>query len=131
MTSQSKVTDLSHGLVEVKNKTKWIVSSLAATKPSELNFVDHNDSVRFSWWNVAPPNTDYGHAHEMLGKAYAYEFLDMINNPIKDEDHSQDGILAFIARDMAAQRSDYRMEAIADGFWRVINEYLLHGTAVR
>lgn len=69
------------GIMQTVRKSRWTITTTAPKCPEDLHFVGRDSNGGMIWWNVTPPNTDYWHAHEILGRAYAFDLLDMINNP--------------------------------------------------
>lgn len=112
-----------------RRMTSWYVLRDAPRKPEDLTFTGRDERGLFSWWNATLPRTDYWHAHQILGRAYAFELLDLINNPGAEVPKH---ILAYIAE---AQARDSQPDpcggAIVHGFFEVISEYITTGTADR
>lgn len=106
-----------------KIKRKWRVSPTAAKTVDDLNFTARDAAGRILWWDVTPPKTDYYHVHEMLGRAYAVELLDLI--------HSQEiskHTLCFIVSDMVRKQTH---GGLRDGFIGAISEFLITGNVDR
>lgn len=61
--------------------TAWLVSSSSPRNVDELNFTSRDSDGAIRWRDVTPQKIDYYHAHQMLGRTYAFELLDLINNP--------------------------------------------------
>ena len=96
-----------------------------------MPFVGTDSEGRFNWWTVTPPKTDYWHAHQMLGRGYAFELLDLVHNP---EAEKPDHIISFIADAMMRWRRTVEPvagEAIPHGFFEVLSEYLVTGQVNR
>ncbi|WP_326536856.1 hypothetical protein [Pseudorhodoferax sp.] len=117
---------------ETSRKTAWIVSTNAPKTADELTFTARDAEGRMIWWDVTPPRTNYWHVHEMLGRAYAFEVLDLLNNPSaeKDNEWTVGFTLGAIAR-WLPDVSGSAASGIADGFFKVIGEYAATGTASR
>jgi hypothetical protein len=112
-----------------QRRARWYVPQNAPKDAEDLTFTARDSEGRFSWWDVTLPKTDYWAAHAVLGRAYAFELLDLINNP-KAEYHKQ--ILAFIVEaQMRWRGNDPCGGAIVHGFHEVLSEYLATGTANR
>src|SRR6266705_3577058 len=77
------VKDLGYGL-EVNRRTTWLVPKSGSPQSAEDLSFTSRDERGINWWNVTPQKTDYWHAHEMLGRAYAFELLDLIHRPSKE-----------------------------------------------
>lgn len=132
-TSALKVRPLGGACVLASRKSQWIVSSRAAKNADELSFTSRDAEGRICWWDVAPPRTTYWHAHEMLGRAYAFEALDLINNPHAEghgSEHDLGFILGAIGRWLPSVQGT-AASGMADGFFAVVSEYVSTGTARR
>lgn len=118
-----------HGLVLRKRKTRWYTSNLSPKTVDELTFFGRNEAGFANWWNVTLPKTDYWHAHQVLGRAYAFELLDLLNNP---ESEFPEHILSYIVgAQLRWQGKDPCGGAVVHGFHEVLSEYLATGTANR
>ncbi len=128
--SKSKliVVQSHEGLRQTKRNIKWYVPSQAATKAQDLNFTGKDEQGRMTWWDVTPPKTDYCHPHHALGKAYAFEFLDLIHNP--DAEKSEH-MFSFIACEIVRKRLSMPNESLYAGFFDVISQYLITGEVGR
>jgi hypothetical protein len=126
-----RVKDYGGGLLTTSRKTCWNISQSAPKCPEDLPFVARDSQDRMVWWNVTPPKTDYWHAHEILGRAYAFDLLDLINNPNAEYPPH---ILAYVT--CAIQRWSAGVpagvaEGMMHGFFGVLSEYISTGTADR
>lgn len=118
--------------LKASRKTKWLVSNSAPKSVDELNFTARDAQGHIIWWNVTPPKTEYWHVHHELGRAYAFEVLDLLNNPNAERDHER--VLGFIMAEIARwlpSVSGSAATGIADGFFGVVSEYVATGTASR
>lgn len=131
-TSQNlRVKDSGGGFLVTSRKTRWGIPANAPKCPEELPFVGRDDNGRIVWWNVTAPNTDYWHVHEILGRAYAFDLLDMINNP---EAEYPPHVLAYVTdamRRWGAMQPLGVAEGVTHGFFGVLSEYISTGTADR
>ncbi len=120
--------DLGYGL-EVNRRTTWVVTNNSPKSVDDLSFTSRGERG-VTWWDVTPPKTHYWHAHEMLGRAYAFELLDLINRPSKERPNVAAYVLKAVGQwSVSADRlADGGM---ADGFFAVIGEFLETGTAAR
>jgi len=110
-------------------KGVWLVPENAPKKSDDLPFVGRDAQGHFSWWSVTLPKTDYWAAHEVLGRGYAFELLDLMNNP---KAQFPEHILSFIVgAQMRWKGNDPCGGAIVHGFHEVLSEYLTSGTANR
>lgn len=119
------------GIKEASRRTRWGIPPNSPLKPEDLNFTGRDEEGRFVWWVVSVPKTDYCHPHHALGKAYAFELLDLMNNPAAEY---PPGILAFVTSAMmrwANQTNAAASEAVIYGFFSVLSEFIGTGTAVR
>jgi len=117
---------------ETSRKTRWLVTESAPQSVDGLTFTSRNAEGRINWWDVQPPKTNYWHVHEMLGRAYAFEVLDLLNNP--NAEGENDGTLGYIMGAIARWLptvSGTAASGMADGFFRVISEYVATGSASR
>jgi len=112
-------------------KSEWVVPPEAPTKADDLSFTSRDSVGRIRWWDVTLPKTDYCHVHQILGRAYAFEYLDWVNNPDGDcGAHT----LAFIVSAMSRQHASdgsWKTLQIMEGFLEVIGEMITTGTARR
>lgn len=117
---------------ETSRKTHWLVTSSAPKSVDELTFTSRDSLGRINWWDVAPPKTSYWHVHEMLGRAYAFEVLDLLNNPSAEA--ANEGTLGYIMGAIARwlpSVSGSAASGIAHGFFSVVSEYVATGSASR
>ena len=114
------------GISETRRRFKWLVPSDAPRTIDDLPFTSRKDD-RFKWWDVEPPKTEYWHPHQALGRAYAFELLDLIHNPEREE--IPDDTFASIAAEIVRQRP--YMDGLYIGFFEVISEYLITGRVDR
>jgi hypothetical protein len=118
------------GVASVQKKSKWLVPSSAAKTVDDLSFTSRDAAGRVCWWDVTPPKTEYWHAHVVLGRAYAFELLDMIHNPDADV---PPGIVGYIAQDIfrwsRAQR--WGADGVPHGFFEALSEFMVTGTTNR
>lgn len=112
-----------------KRKAEWYVPDNAPKTADDLTFTSRDLQGRICWWDVTLPKTNYWSAHVVLGRAYAFEFLDLINNPkAKESEH----ILSYIVgAQMRWRGTDPCGGAIVEGFHQVISEYLTTGSVSR
>jgi hypothetical protein len=97
----------------------------------DLSFTSRDGSGRINWWDVTPPKTDYWHVHEMLGRAYAFELLDLINRPgSKEPPHVVTYVCQAVGRWSASVKNS-AAGGMAAGFFDVIGEFLETGSADR
>lgn len=113
---------------KAKKVEPWYVSSFAAKTVDELNFTSRDANGRINWWDVTPPKTDYYHAHEMLGRAYAFELLDLIHNDRAEPVSPQ--ILSYIASEII-RHGAAMPDGLCSGFFGAISEYLVTGKVDR
>lgn len=112
-----------------QSKTRWYVPSDAAKTADDLTFTSRDADGRICWWDVTLPKTRYWSAHQILGRAYAFELLDLINNP---ESKESEHMLTFIVQaQMRWRGQDPCGGAVVYGFHEVLGEYLATGTASR
>lgn len=125
-----KVQAITPTISQIKRKSTWIVSVDSPKTVDDLNFTSRNENGTINWWDVTPPKTDYWHAHQYLGRGYAFEVLDLVNNPEAEdvEGHELGCIMEAIARSRMCVSG---AEGIAHGFFEVISEYVTTGTANR
>jgi hypothetical protein len=111
--------------------TQWLLGPAAARSVDELSFTTRDELGRIDWWNVTPPKTDYWPAHQQLGRAYAFELLDLLNNPrAVDQQRVLSSVLGSIARWLPGVAGT-GAEGMADGFFAVVDEYVATGSANR
>jgi hypothetical protein len=126
------VSPLTNGSVLARRKTHWVVGADSPRTADQLSFTSRDDEGRICWWSVQPPQTNYWHVHQMLGRAYAFEVLDLLHNP--DAEPGNERYLGFIISAIARWLptvSSTAASGIADGFFSVISEYVATGTASR
>lgn len=126
------VKDIGSGMLATSRKTQWGISSMSPKCVEDLSFVARDSENRMIWWSVVPPKTDYWHVHEVLGKAYAFELLDLMNNP--DAEKCPPHILAYIAGAIhrwSTSVSPGAADGMTHGFFGVLSEYMSTGTANR
>ncbi|MGL6160449.1 hypothetical protein [Microbulbifer sp.] len=112
---------------KVNRKAKWRVPDDAPRTVDELNFTSRDPEGRIRWWDITRPKTDYWHALEYLGRGYAFELLDLINNPNKKGE--VDHVFRCVAQEIVRERSSD--DGVASGFFAVFSEYMVTGTASR
>lgn len=117
---------------EMKKRMRWLVDPGAPKTADELSFAQRNEKGHMVWWAVTPPKTDYWHAHEMLGRAYAFELLDYVHNPDSD---ATDQTIGFVCKAVSewAATTHHRAGAcgMQSGFFGVLGEFIRTGTAGR
>jgi hypothetical protein len=111
-----------------KIKRRWYSASGSARTVDELNFTSREPAGRIRWWDVATPKTDYGHPKRALGRAYAFELLDLIHNA------KRKGVskytFGFIACEIA--RNSHKIDpTVYEGFFLAISEFLVDGKLTR
>lgn len=112
-----------------KRKTEWYVPGNAPKTADDLTFTSRDPQGCIRWWDVTLPKTDYWHAHVILGRAYAFELLDLINNPeAKESEHILSHI---VSAQMRWRGPDPCGGAIIEGFHQVISEYVTTGSSSR
>lgn len=113
----------------VKRKFSNIICSPRTL--NDLSFRKVEDGICKSWWAVIPPKTDYWHAHQVLGRAYAFELLDAIHNPSEEVfKHILSPTVDSMIR-WAPTVSPAAASGIPHGFFEVISEYLVVGKVNR
>lgn len=125
-----RLKDIGDGMRVANRKTEWILAGKPIQSVDDLSFF-HRDGNGVNWWDVVPPKTSYWHVHQLLGRAYAFELLDLLNNP--DAEYP-DRILTCITGAMRKQskmKNSWEGEAIQDGFFEVLSEYLGTGKVSR
>lgn len=116
---------------QAKRRTSWLLNPNGPRSVDDLRFVRRDTAGRANWWAVTPPDTDYWSAHATLGRAYAFDLLDLMNNP---DGECPEHILAYIASSMIpwmATVSPGAGEAIPHGFFQVLSEYMTTGEVSR
>lgn len=130
--SNAKLKVYEGGITEVRKRTRWVLCGNSPKDPDDLPFTCRDENGRYVWWTLTPPNTDYWHVHQVLGRAYAFELLDLMNNP---EAEYPEHILSFITNAMMRWRLTVSQpgagEGVIHGFFEVIGEYIATGTANR
>lgn len=111
-----------------KISRRWFVPDGAARTVDDLNFTSRDAQNRLIWWDVTPPKTDYWHAHQMLGRAYAFDLLDLLHN--KQAEPIDPHTFGHIACDIA-RRGFAMPDGLYSGFFAVISEYLVTGEVDR
>lgn len=111
-----------------KKTRRWLVPTRAPRTPDDLNFTARDHQGRIDWWSVTPPKTDYWHAHQMLGRAHAFELLDLIHN--KHAEPIPPHLFGYIASDIA-RRGFALPDGLYSGFFAAISEYLVTGEVDR
>ena len=126
-----KIKEYLPGMVKTSRKTRWLVTSNAPKSVDELGFTSRDEGGAFNWWDVMPPKTEHWGAHYELGRAYAYELLDLLNNPEAEEEntHVMGCISTAIARWMPSVTG--AATGMADGFFSVMSEFVATGTVNR
>lgn len=119
------------GMSYTRRAHKWAITGDGPKKPDDLSFTSRDAEGRMVWWNVTPPKTNYWHVHEMLGRAYAFEVLDLLNTP---DAECPERIVSYITLDM--HRWSHTVpwcaaEGIMHGFFDALSEYLVTGSADR
>ena len=89
----------------------------------ELSFTARDARGLMVWWNFTPPSTQYWPAHFDLGRAYAYEALELMRDPNlqPEQDRALGFILAAVARWLPSVAGT-AAAGIADGFFATIGE---------
>ncbi len=121
------VREFCSGFVETTRRLRWNKSA-ADTSLDDLPFIGRNDRGHMVWWQVRPPATNYGAVHQLLGRSYAYEYLDFLNSPSGgcSKDH-----LSFIATDMMRSSTSWQDQEVVRGFFEALGEYLVTGRLYR
>lgn len=112
-----------------KVKRHWIVPGDAPKSVEDLSFVSRGPEKSLNWFSVTDPNTDYWGVHRMLGRAYAFELLDLIHNSQATEVPRH--ALAHIANGVFRHRLTSRSDGLMEGFFSVLSEYLITGAVDR
>lgn len=115
-------------LIMSKKSRRWYVPDGAPCCVDDLNFTSRDPQGRLNWWDVTPPKTDYWHAHQMLGRAYAFDLLDLLHN--KRAEPIPPHAFGYIA--CAIARRGFAMpDGLYSGFFAAISEYLVTGEVDR
>ena len=125
-----KLKDIGFGK-EAKRRFVWVLGDDAPKSVDDLAFVGRDTEGRMNWWSVTPPKTNYWHAHQVLGRAYAFQLLDLMNNP---EAECPEHIVSYIVDSMAHWKRSVPGcvgEAMPHGFFEVLSEYLTTGNVNR
>lgn len=120
------------GMVTASRKTHWIVTASSPKTPDELSFTSRDQSGFIKWWDITAPKTDYWPVHHTLGRAYAFEVLDFLNNP--ESKDVTGGELGFICKAIANWMPTVAGSAasgVADGFFSAISGYVSTGEVDR
>ena len=114
----------------VKTKQrKWLVPSNTPQTVDDLTFTSRDSEGRICWWDVTPPKTDYFPVFEKLGRAYAFELLDLIHNPEKKEQIALE-TFGFISAEITRQGVTMN-DGLYFGFFGAISEFLIAGECNR
>lgn len=111
-----------------KKSRRWHVPGGSPCSVDDLNFTSRDPEGRICWWDVTPPKNDYWHVHQMLGRAYAFELLDLIHN--KQAGTITPHAFGFIACDIT-RRGFAMPDGLYSGFFDAISEYLVTGEVDR
>ncbi len=118
---------------ESTRELHWIVSSDAPKCADELSFTSRDEKGRITWRDPSPAKTDYWEVHRQYGRSLAFELLDLIHNPEReqDKDGNADNWFGYIAGEIARKESMMRLKFNTDGlgigFFEAIGEHLIHG----
>jgi hypothetical protein len=126
----SKAKDVGSGIKEVKRTTKWLVCGSSPKKVEDLPFVGSVGSSSY-WWTVTPPKTDYEGVHRKLGRAYAFDLLDLVHSPDAEIPEHIIGCIAEAMMRWSRTVEPCAGEAIPHGFFEVLSEYLVTGRVNR
>ena len=127
-----KVREYIPGMVTASRKTQWRVSASAPRSPDDLSFTSRDQSGCIKWWDVTVPKTNYWHVHHTLGRAYAFEVLDFLNNPeSQDVNGSELGFICTAIARWLPTVAGSAATGMADGFFGAISEFVSTGTADR
>ncbi|MBK7002997.1 MAG: hypothetical protein IPH35_24635 [Rhodoferax sp.] len=120
-------------MVKASRKTRWLVGSAAPKSVDELTFTSRDEKGVINWWSVTVPKTNRWGVHYELGRAYAFELLDLLNIPesTDDDTHVLGCISTAIARWMQTVAGSCAATGMADGFFSVISEFVSTGTVNR
>ena len=113
----------------VKTTSKWITPSSSPKSIDDLNFTGRDSEGRMNWWTVQLPKTDYWHAHEALGRAYAFELLDLIHN--RESEDLPHHMLTYVTKGIASQWAQGGKGGLMEGFLDVISEFVVTGEVNR
>lgn len=120
------------GMVKASRKTRWLVHSTSPKSVDELTFTSRDEIGAINWWSVTVPKTEYWGVHYELGRAYAFELLDLLHNPKATDDDTH--VLGYISTSIARWMQTVAGSAatgMADGFFAVISEFVSTGTVNR
>ncbi|WP_040452780.1 hypothetical protein [Hydrocarboniphaga effusa] len=117
-------------MTEVRRSQKWVISKDAPSKVEDLSFVSIGPDERPIWWKPEVLKTRYSQAHCALGTAYAYEFLDFMNNPHASDD-TKELILGFIVSAMIHGSRDWKAVTVAESFMKTVGTYMSTGAVYR
>lgn len=106
--------------IRKEKHVQWLVPSSAAKSPEELSFTEAG-AAGFKWWDVTPPKTPYTQAHDMLGRALAFELLDYLRNPAADKTPEA---LGHIALGIMGERVDTCRGQMLMGFFGTISTFV-------
>ena len=118
-------------VMSYSSRTDWYTCENAPRGVEDLPFVRREGAARINWWAVTPPLSRYSQPHEALGRAYGYEFLDLLNNPRRNEPFLPKHMLGYIAMGILRQYGEGVPEGMARGFFDVISEYVVAGEVDR
>ena len=127
-----KVSEYVPGIVKASRKTRWLVRTKSAKSADDLTFTSRDQKGCINWWDVVAPKTDYWGVHHSLGRAYAFEVLDFLNNPESEDVNGSE--LGFICGAIARWLPTVAGTAatgMADGFYGAISEFVSTGTVDR
>jgi hypothetical protein len=83
------------------------------------------------WWSVTPAKTDYWNVHKILGRAYAFELFDLLNNPAAESNEHVLGCIAAAMLSTVSRTGDWREATMVEGFSDVVGEYISTGKVNR
>jgi hypothetical protein len=83
------------------------------------------------WWSVTPAKTDYWSVHKILGRAYAFELFDLLNNPAAESNEHVLGCIAAAMLSTVSRTGDWREATMVEGFFDVVGEYISTGKVNR
>jgi hypothetical protein len=95
----------------------------------DLSFTSRDPQGRIRWWDIEYPKTTYWPVHEMLGRAYALELLDLIQNAKEVGKPLYKHDFGFIAAEIARQNPP--TGGVLTGFFNTISEALITGEVER
>ena len=127
-----KVSEYVSGIVKTSRKTRWLITTSSPNCVDNLTFTSRDEKGCIRWWDVVVPKTNYRDVHHSLGRAYAFEVLDFLNNPEAQDVNGCE--LGFICEAIARWMPTVAGSAatgMADGFFDVISEFVSTGTADR